>query len=153
MAIYGESVPPKNTTLTKMKTVLTISLLLAALLCRAQLEIVVKEVKSDKGNVRVGIFKDKGTFLKKAAYGRVVKAAKGEVTVIFDDLPQGRYAISVIHDENENGELDSNIIGIPKEGFGFGNNAMGTFGPPGFEKASITVEPGKNLISVSLRYL
>lgn len=123
------------------------------LVCNAQLKIVVKEVKSDKGNVRVGIFKDKDTFLKKAAYGKIVKASKGEVTINFDDLPEGKYAISVIHDENENGELDSNMIGIPKEGFCFGNDAMGSFGPPSFEKASITVAGDSISISTRMRYL
>jgi uncharacterized protein (DUF2141 family) len=59
----------------------------------------------------------------------------------------------VIHDENDNGKLDSGTFGIPREGFGFGNDAMGTFGPPSFKKASITVEQGKISISISMRYL
>jgi uncharacterized protein (DUF2141 family) len=119
----------------------------------AQLEITVKNIKNDKGNVRVGLFKDKETFLKKAAYGKVVKAQKNELTVVFDNLPPGKYGVSVIHDENENGELDSNMIGMPKEGFGFANDAMGTFGPPGFEKASITVETQKVSATITVKYL
>jgi uncharacterized protein (DUF2141 family) len=118
----------------------------------AQLEVIVKGIKNDKGNIRVGLFKDKESFLKKAAYGKVVKAQKGDVSVIFS-VPEGLYAVSIIHDENENDELDSNFIGIPKEGFGFANDAMGNFGPPSFEKASITVETGKRTINITLRYL
>jgi len=125
----------------------------AASTAMAQLEITVKNIKNDKGNVRVGIFTNKESFLKDVAYGKVVKAGKGELKVIFDDLPPGKYAVSVIHDENENGELDSNMIGIPKEGFGFANDAMGTFGPPGFEKASITVETQKVSINITVKYL
>src|SRR4051812_39824985 len=119
-----------------MKFLVTVFLVCTATAAMAQLEITVKNIKNEKGNVRVGIFKDKDTFLKEAIYGKVVKARKNELMVVFDNLPAGKYAVSVIHDENENGELDSNMIGMPKEGFGFTNDAMGTFGPPSFEKAS-----------------
>lgn len=131
----------------------TTLLVLISATCFAQLEIVIKNIKNDNGNVRVGIFKDKDSFLKNAAYGKVVKSAKGELTVIFENLPTGKYGVSVIHDENSNEKLDSNMIGIPKEGFGFSNNSMGAFGPPSFEKASITVEPGKTSIGITLKYL
>jgi uncharacterized protein (DUF2141 family) len=137
-----------------MKFLVTVAcLVFASTACLAQLEITIKNIKSDKGNLRAGIFKEKETFLKNATYGKVVKAHKNELKIIFDDLPPGTYAISVIHDENENGKLDSNMIGIPKEGFGFANDAMGTFGPPAFEKASITVETQKVSITITMKYL
>jgi uncharacterized protein (DUF2141 family) len=123
------------------------------LYAQSQLEIVVKNIKNDKGNVRVGIFNNKETFLEKALYGKVVQASTGELTVLFENIPPGKYAVSIIHDENKNDELDSGMFGIPKEGFGFANDAMGSFGPPGFEKASITVETGKRTITITLRYL
>jgi len=135
-----------------MRFSLTCFLVLVATSAVAQLEIIVKNIKNDKGDVRVGLFKDKESFLKNAAYGKVVKSTKGELKVIFDNLPDGTYGISVIHDENSNEKLDTNMIGIPKEGFGFGNNSMGTFGPPSFEKASVAVEPGKTSTSISLKY-
>jgi uncharacterized protein (DUF2141 family) len=53
------------------------------------------------------------------------------------DLPPGRYAVMVMHDENGNGKLDSNVIGIPTEGYGFSNNPRvmrrPTFDETGFE--------------------
>lgn len=55
-------------------------------------------------------------------------------TVTFKDLKHDRYAFQFFHDENENIELDTNILGIPKEGFGFSNNAMGKFGPKDFSE-------------------
>lgn len=138
-----------------MKTLLIIFIGLSWELAYSQstLEVVVTKVKDATGNVRVGLFKDEETFLEKAIYGEIVKAQKDQVTVVFKNIPPGTYGVSVIHDENENGELDSGTFGIPKEGFGFGNDAMGTFGPPGFKKASITVEPGKRSISIGMRYL
>lgn len=124
-----------------------------AVLAQNRLEVVVKNVKDAKGNVRVGIFKDQKTFLKEATVGKVVKASAGEVTVVFDNVPAGTYGVSVIHDENENGELDSGMFGIPKEGFGFANDAMGMFGPPSFEKASIIIEEGPKIISIGMKYM
>lgn len=138
-----------------MKLLVIIMIAVASFHAKAQgpVTVVVKNVKTDAGTIRVGIFKDEATFLKEAWVGKVVKAEKGEITVVFDNIPPGKYGLSVIHDENGNGELDSNFIGIPNEGFGFGNDAMGTFGPPSFTKASIEVSEGSVNFTVSLRYM
>src|SRR5690348_18409554 len=78
---------------------------------QAKLEVTVRNIKEAKGTIRVGLFTNENDFLKKAAEGKVVKAKQGELTVVFENLKPGDYAVSVIHDENENGELDSNKIG------------------------------------------
>jgi uncharacterized protein (DUF2141 family) len=101
----------------------------------------------------VGLFSSEEEFLENAVYGEVVKATGSKVTVVFNSLPPGQYGISVIHDENENGELDSNFMGIPKEGFGFGNNAMGMFGPPSFKEASIKIDPTHQTHEIKLKYM
>ena len=54
---------------------------------------------------------------------------------VFEKLPHGEYAISVYHDANSNGELDSNLLRIPKEAYGFSNDARGAFGPPDYDQA------------------
>jgi uncharacterized protein (DUF2141 family) len=118
---------------------------------QASLEVTVENIKEAKGMIRVGLFTNENDFLKKVAEGKIVKASTGKVTVLFENLKPGDYAVSVIHDENENGELDTNIVGIPKEGFAFGNNAMGTFGPPSFEKAKITLDKSAGQV-ISLKY-
>lgn len=130
-------------------------LLLLAWQASAQgsLEVTVKNIKEPKGTIRVGLFTSEKDFLKKAAIGKVVKATGTEITVVFENLQPGEYGLSVIHDENENGELDSNLIGIPKEGFAFGNNAMGMFGPPDFEKAKVKIENTEIRQEISLKYL
>jgi len=138
-----------------MKLLLVIHLLFGLgnlLFAQSQLEVIVKNIKNANGNVRVGIFNDEKTFLEKAVYGQVVKSSEGGVTVLFN-IPAGTYAVSVIHDEDEDGDLDSGMFGIPKEGFSFSNDAMGTFGPPSFKKASIAVGTGKISISIGMRYL
>src|SRR4051812_46082353 len=120
---------------------------------QSTLEVTVQNIKEAKGTIRVGLFKTEETFLKKAAEGKVVKASDSEVTVTFENLKPGEYAVSVIHDENENGELDKNAMGIPKEGFAFGNNAMGMFGPPSFEEAKTMVKDhAQAKQSIKLKY-
>lgn len=120
---------------------------------QGSIEITVKNIKEATGNIRVGLFNNETDFLEKAVDGQVVKATGTEVTVVFENLKPGDYAVSVIHDENENGDLDKNFMGIPKEGFAFGNNAMGTFGPPDYEKAKVRVESEKVKQVISLKYM
>ena len=117
------------------------------------LEVIVKNIRASKGTIRVGLFNREGDFLKSAVEGKVVRASGTEVKVIFSGLKPGDYAISVIHDENENEKLDKNFMGIPTEGFGFGNNAMGTFGPPDFEDARVKVGDGVLKEEIGLRYM
>ncbi len=58
----------------------------------------------------------------------------------FSGIPNGDYTIAVFHDINNNGKLDKNFLGIPKEGYAFSKNAMGTFGPPNFDKAQFKLD-------------
>lgn len=124
----------------------------SVLFAQGKLEVTIKNIKEPKGSIRVGLFSSEETFLKEAVEGKVVKASSTEVTVTFENLKPGEYGLSVVHDENENGEMDSNMMGIPKEGFAFGNNAMGTFGPPSFEKAKFKVESKVTSQTISLKY-
>jgi len=56
------------------------------------------------------------------------------------EIPAGIYAIGYYIDANENQKLDTNFVGVPKEEYGFSNNARGAFGPPSFESASFTLD-------------
>lgn len=106
---------------------------------QGSIEVIVKGIKEQKGTIRFGLFNNEKDFLKLPVDGKVIKVSGIEISAVFENLKPGDYAVSVIHDENENGELDTNLVGIPKEGFAFGNNAMGSFGPPSFEKAKVVV--------------
>jgi len=74
------------------------------------------------------------------------------VELTFEDLPAGRYALALMHDENQNGDLDTNDYGIPVEGFAFSNNAMSDMGPPSFSQAAVVVD-GATSTSVSMIYM
>jgi len=139
-----------------MKTMLTTALLLIGHLTFAQpepgtLTVVVKEIKGAKGKISVGLFNDGKVFLKKKIDSRSTRAHDGEVTLQFEHLPAGDYAVSVMHDENENGELDSNFVGMPVEGFGFSNDAKAMFGPPSYEKCVFNHQADQQ-ITIHLKY-
>ncbi|MBB1390840.1 DUF2141 domain-containing protein [Shewanella sp. SG44-6] len=59
--------------------------------------------------------------------------------VIFTNIPVGQYAIRFFQDENNNGTLDTNLFGMPSEGYGFSNNAKPNYGPVGYQDAAFTV--------------
>ena len=116
------------------------------------LKVTVKNVKSSNGMVRLALYNSEELHMKKEIQTREVKPTNGVAEVFFENVIPGVYSISVMHDVNDNKELDTNLIGIPKEGFGFSNDAMGTFGPPDFKKASFSY-PDKKEMVISLRYL
>jgi len=76
----------------------------------------------------------------------------GDSATVTLTLPQGRYAFAVIHDENSNHKLDRNLIGFPKEGFGFSNNPKVYLTAPGFETASTLVACPATDLSIHLIY-
>ena len=87
--------------------------------------------------MRIGVYADEESYLKKSMHFQNVPVSeKGTMTVSLKDIPFGTYAISLFHDQNGNGKLDSNWMKIPKEPYGFSQNAAATFGPPKFEKAA-----------------
>jgi uncharacterized protein (DUF2141 family) len=116
----------------------------------SSITVTIRNIKDSQGSIMVGLYTSEGDFLKKPAYGKAAKANGNEVTVVFDKLPVGDYAISVIHDENDNHDFDRNKLGIPKEGYCFGNNATGKLGPPKYDdvKVSLTEEPINQIIEM-----
>lgn len=85
-----------------------------------------------------------------AVEGRRVAVEGSTVTVEFAALPAGDYAIRFYHDVDGDGELDTNLMGIPSEPFGFSNNARGNFGPAAWADSVFTVVPGGNTHALQL---
>jgi uncharacterized protein (DUF2141 family) len=81
-----------------------------------------------------------------------MKVPNREAHCDFDDIPPGTYAVVVLHDENMNGRIDYNWLGVPREGYGFSNDARGKMGAPSFEQAAFVYD-GKALeLTVTLHY-
>jgi uncharacterized protein (DUF2141 family) len=117
------------------------------------LTIEVHGIRKVGGLMNIGLFSDSKTFPERnmAHAGVLVKVANNVASHTFRDLPPGNYAVAVFHDRNSNGSLDKNLLGIPSEGFGFSNDALGTFGPPSFNEAAITLKENKS-IRINLRH-
>ena len=73
-----------------------------------------------------------------------------KVQVIFTNLPYGSYGVSIYHDENSNGEMDKNMMGIPKEAYGFSNNAKGFFGKPDYKDVKFELNSAEMQIVIKL---
>lgn len=69
----------------------------------------------------------------------------------FDNLPPGEYAISVFHDENNNGELDSNVLRIPSEDYGFSNDVRATFGAPDYDAARFQLNQPRQEVTITVK--
>ncbi len=115
------------------------------------LTVEVNGVASEKGNVMVALYKRDDKWMGKSTAGNMITAKKGMVTVSFKDLPEGEYAISLFVDENSNGKLDSNAMGIPIEPYAFSNDASGNFGPPTFEQAKFVVGKDSKSIVINIK--
>ena len=91
-------------------------------------------------------------FLHSAIVVMVLKIRETQARCDFEDIAPGTYALAVIHDENMNGRLDTNWLGIPKEGYGFSNDVKAVRGAPSFSDASFSYD-GQNLnFTISLHY-
>lgn len=115
------------------------------------LTVEIQGVAAEKGNVMVALYKKEDKWMGKSTGGTMVAAKKGAVSVAFKDLPEGEYAISLFVDENSNGKLDSNAIGIPIEPYAFSNDASGNFGPPTFEQAKFVVGKDSKSIVINIK--
>ncbi len=99
----------------------------------------VSNITSTKGNIKVSLYNSEDTFLKKPF--KIVNAEinSGKVKVVFKGIPKGVYGAFAYQDENSNGEMDTNIVGMPTEPVVCSNKAKGFMGPPKFEDAKFEV--------------
>lgn len=105
-----------------------------------QLTLKVTNISESKGHIRVAIFNSEADFLQKPVAAFAVEAVQGEVVIPCSGLPKGTYAITLFHDLNDNGYMDTGSMGIPTEDYGFSNNAKPVMGPPSYEKCCFTLD-------------
>jgi uncharacterized protein (DUF2141 family) len=121
---------------------------------RFPLTVRVSQLENDKGRVAVALFASADDFpdQKRALSGQLTRIQKGSASVTFTDLLPGRYAVAVLHDENENSKMDFNLLGMPLEGYGFSNDASAPFGPPSFDDAAFRLRARPSVVAVKVRY-
>ncbi len=122
---------------------------------RATLTIEAQNFRSSQGRAAFSVFRQKDGFPAEPRKAHRVMAApitaagKARITL---SLPPGVYAVSILHDENSNGRLDTDWLGRPREGLGASNNARGRRGPPRFEDARFEVKAPTTTIAIRMLY-
>lgn len=111
-----------------------------------QLALDIGPIENKAGTLHVALYNNAEHYDagKNAVAVQKLEVTSSQVQLQFSGLEAGQYAIKIMHDENNNGKLDRNMLGIPSEGYGFSNNA-GQFGPASFADAAFTVSADQNL--------
>jgi uncharacterized protein (DUF2141 family) len=128
----------------KKLIITSIALIIFPLLakCQYKLTIEISPLRNNNGEVLLELSNEKG----EKTGGYAASIVEKRCIVIVENLNSGKYAFKYFHDENKNKKLDTNLIGIPKEGFGFSNNAKGKFGPPSFKQMIFKVDKDSMII-------
>ena len=120
------------------------------------LTIDVKNLRNAKGIVQFALYNKDGS-IPDEDYENYYKILKGEIikgssTITFKNIPSGKYAVNILHDENNNGKIDKGFI-LPIEGIGFSNfQSIGLTNRPNFSKASFELKENKT-INVKVIYM
>lgn len=120
----------------------------------ADLSVTITGLRNTKGHILASVYSEVcGGFPDQdrlAFFNTQTASAEGVNFVV--KVPPGNYAIAVLQDANDNKKMDT-FAGVPKEGFGFSNNAMKPFGPPSFEQAKIVVPANGAATSIKIKYM
>ena len=116
----------------------------------------VKNLRNEKGVVQFALYNKDGS-IPDEDFENYYKIVKGEIvnaslTITFKNIPSGKYAVNILHDENKNGKIDKGFI-LPIEGIGFSNfQSIGLTNRPNFSKASFELKENKT-IDVTVIYM
>jgi len=119
----------------------------------AELRVRIGEVRAQTGTLAAMLVDSEAAWSGKAApvaAQRVAPDGTATLELVFTDLAPGQYALRLMHDENDNGKLDTNLVGMPTEGYGFSNNPQ-VMRAATFEEARFDVTEAGASISIELR--
>lgn len=118
----------------------------------ATLVVKVEDVRSEEGNISIAIYREENDFMSDDDFVQAVRVpAKSPVTEKEFQLPPGRYAVAIYHDENDSKEMEKNWLGIPKEPVGLSRDAIKGMSRPKFEDAAFDLT-GRKVVSIDLRH-
>ena len=120
----------------------------------ARIIVTVTGLKSAAGGVYVGLYATPSKFLNGTQVDamRKVRASTGPVTVVFDNLAPGTYAVGAYHDENNNDHLDTDFVGLPVEGYALSNGVRAVMSKPTFQQAAFTIGAEDKPVALHIRY-
>jgi len=120
----------------------------------ARIVVTIDGLHSAQGNVFIGLYADPGKFLNDDQCDAMykVRASAAPITVAFNNLPPGTYAVGAFHDENGNDHLDTNFLGLPVEGYALSNGVRAVISKPTFQQAAFTVGTADKPVALHIRY-
>lgn len=118
----------------------------------ATLQVVVDNVRDAQGTVRVAVCSQAQFLGERCEHVGQAPARPGSVTVRIEGVPPGTWAAQAFHDDNGTGKIERNLLGMPKKGLGFSNDARFRFGPPRWNDAAFQLPQAGGTIRVPLRY-
>lgn len=106
-----------------------------------------------KGQLRIAVFNSEQTWLDEASavYKTALEGDTHEREWRIENVPHGEYAVAVFHDENRDGKLNRNVLGIPQEQYGFSNNARGGFGPANWKDSRFAVANATTEVAIEIK--
>lgn len=119
----------------------------------SKLKIKIQGLKNNSGTVKVALCNSLENYNnhKEPFKGFNLPILNNKAEITLTDLSPGYYAVKVFHDANNNNDLDTNLLGIPIEDYGFSNNANGIFGPPSWNKAKVLIGEGHSEIIINIQ--
>ncbi len=118
------------------------------------IQVTIHSLRNNTGLVYLSLYRSPDGFPSdpaKAVQSRQGRCKDNKLVFVLENIPPGSYAIAVIHDENEDGKMNTNLLGIPKEGYGASNDAKATFGPPSFTDAKFEHKTSTSL-QIKMKY-
>lgn len=119
------------------------------------LRLKITRLRNDRGKVNLSLYRSAEGYpsdSKKAFKNIRADIRQGICEITFPNLPQGSYAISLMHDENGNGKMDTGFLGIPKEGYGASNDAKAVLGPPKYADARFLLDQPEVSLEIRVKY-
>lgn len=123
---------------------------------QSRISVEIQNFRNEKGTCIVCLYDNAGAFSGKGEPLRTLRipVSGNAISAVFDDVPSGTYAISVIHDANSNNRFDTNFMGIPIEGYGASQNRLPFAAAPRFDENKFSVTTQANTsVNIRLRYL
>jgi uncharacterized protein (DUF2141 family) len=115
----------------------------------SKLTVHVTGIRNAKGNIRLVLFRD-SNFVQEQEVE--INAKTLTALAVFDKTPQGVYTVQLFHDENLNGKMDTNLFGMPVEGYGMSNNPKKRMSKPGFAQTNFQVNEFACAIEIKMIY-
>lgn len=109
------------------------------------LQVQIDNIHSPKGKLYIAVYRPNDEFLGKKPYQKLAFTPQVPSVTVNVPLPKGKYAFAVLHDEDNDRQMDSNILGVPEEGYGISQNAAKGLSKPSFEQAAVILDNSKKI--------